>query len=60
MGQVINLRQQRKLRKREADAEQADQNRIAHGLSKAARNAAKTAKQDSEKKLRGKLLDPNS
>jgi hypothetical protein len=54
---VHNLKQVRK-RKAKADAEkQADANRVAHGLSLAQRNFAKTTRDRQTKALNNHILD---
>lgn len=52
MAEIINLNRARKARDKAADKAQAAANRVAHGLSKAERTAAKT-----ERERQSRLLD---
>ena len=45
MGELINLRQARKAKRRAEDERQADANRLKHGRSKADRRLAEIAKE---------------
>ena len=57
MAEIVNLRQVRK-RKARADKEaDAEQNRVAHGLSKTERRKTKDARSRAEQRLDGKHLE---
>ena len=52
MGDLVNLRRERKRRARDRDAETAADNRVAHGLTKVERQAA-----DASRRLDARALD---
>lgn len=52
MAEIINLNRARKARDKAASKAEAAANRVAHGLSRAERNAAKT-----ERERQSRLLD---
>ena len=54
MAEIVNLRQYRKGKKRAEKERKAEDNRIAHGLSKAEKSLAKAKTKLSDKKLDGK------
>jgi hypothetical protein len=47
-GEIINLRRARKARQREAEAAEADANRVKHGVAKSARELAKARREKDE------------
>lgn len=57
MGDLVNLRRERKRRARERDAAAAADNRVAHGLTKSARDAAAATRRLAERALDGRRLD---
>ena len=57
MGEIVNLRRVRKARERRVGEELAQENRVRHGLSKAERKLAETAKAQADKTLDGHRLD---
>lgn len=57
MGEVINLRQVRKTKKREAEAAKADQNRQLHGRSKSQKAKEKSQREREKRDLDGKQID---
>jgi len=59
MGEIINLREQRKHRRRAEKEAQAAANRVRHGRSKADRNAGGKEKDSVRRDLDGKRLDPD-
>ena len=56
-GEIVNLRQARKAKKREEKEQQAAANRARFGRSKAERLAEETEQQRRERALAGKKLD---
>ncbi len=56
MGEIVNLRRARKARERRRDEDQAQENRIRHGLSKAERQMAEKARAHEAKRLDGHRL----
>jgi hypothetical protein len=57
MGEIVNLRRARKAQMRRKDEEQAQENRVLFGLSKAERQFAETAKTLAERRLEGHRLN---
>jgi Domain of unknown function (DUF4169) len=57
MGEIVNLRRARKTRERRKDEEQAQENRVIFGLSKAERQFAEKAKTLAERRLEGHRLE---
>lgn len=57
MGEVVNLRTQRKRRARAEKEAQAARNRVRHGLPKAARNEADREAESIRREHDGKRLD---
>ena len=57
MGEIINLRRERKRRQRQEARDAADTNRVKHGRSKADRGADAKASQRRETDLDGKRLE---
>ncbi len=58
MGDIINLRQARKSRKRADDDSQAAANRLRHGRTKADKLLAKMTKQRADSIVDGARLEP--
>jgi hypothetical protein len=59
MGEIVNLRRARKGRDRRRDEDQAQENRIRHGLSKAEKQLAEKTRTQEAKKFEGhRLEDP--
>jgi len=56
MGEVVNLRQARKRRDREARESEADANRIKHGLGKVEKNLIAARREQDARKLEGHRL----
>jgi hypothetical protein len=56
MGEIVNLRRARKARDRRLDEDQAQQNRVSHGLSKVERQLAEKIKAQAAKELDGHRL----
>ncbi len=59
MGEIVNLRQARKRRDRDARDKTADANRVKHGLSKAEKVLGATRRELEAKKLEGHRLEPD-
>jgi hypothetical protein len=59
MGEVVNLRTERKRRRREDEARRADENRIRHGLTKAAKDAARNERHRADAALEGHRIVPS-
>lgn len=57
MAEIINLRRARKGKARDAQAAQADANRIKHGVAKPVRDLAKARKTNDERKVDAHKLD---
>jgi hypothetical protein len=57
MAEIVNLRQHRKAKARADRQEQADKNRVQHGLSKAEKQLAKRQNELEGSRLTGKQLD---
>jgi hypothetical protein len=57
MGEIVNLRRARKARDRSRDEDQAQQNRIRHGLSKAEKHLSEKTRAQEAKKLEGHRRD---
>lgn len=57
MGDVVNLRQARKARRRRSAKTVADRNAAAHGVSKAERRAAQDAAESDARRLDGHRRD---
>ncbi|MEM6649255.1 MAG: DUF4169 family protein [Pseudomonadota bacterium] len=57
MADIINLRQVRKVKKREDKEQRAAANRAFFGLTKEQKAAAKKLSSDQEKSIKGKKLD---
>jgi hypothetical protein len=57
MGDVVNLNRFRKEKDREAAAKQAAENRVRHGMPKAARQKARREAEKARKLLDEKRLD---
>jgi hypothetical protein len=57
MGEIVNLRRARKSRDRRRDEDQAQENRIRHGLSKAEKQFTEKTRTQEAKKLEGHRLD---
>lgn len=60
MGEIVNLRQARKRRDREAREIEADANRIKHGLSKAEKALSSARRDHDARKLDGHRLEPGA
>jgi len=60
MGEIVNLRRERKRASRERDAAKAVDNRVLHGLSKAERALATAHRELDERHIDAHRLDPNS
>ena len=58
MGDIVNLRRTRKRKAREAEAAEADTNRILHGTAKHARNSAKAQSAREKHDLDSRRLEP--
>lgn len=56
-GKVVNLRQARKRKARDAKAKQADENAVSHGLSKETVDLAKARSEKSDRDLDGHKRD---
>ncbi len=56
MGEIVNLRRARKSRDRRRDEEQAQENRVRHGLSKAEKQFAEKSNAQEARKLDGHRL----
>jgi hypothetical protein len=59
MGEVINLRQKRKERERDAKARVAEQNRLLSGRTKVEKTVVKAEKTRKERSLEGHKLTPD-
>jgi hypothetical protein len=57
MGDIVNFRRARKTRERRKNEEQAQENRVLFGLSKAERQFAEKAKTLAERRLEGHRLE---
>jgi hypothetical protein len=57
MGDIVNFRRARKAQARRKDEEQAQENRVLFGLSKAERQFAEKAKSLAERRLEGHRLE---
>ncbi len=57
MGEIVNLRRARKAQQRRLDEDQAQENRVRHGLSRAERQLAEKTRTHEAKKLDGHRLD---
>ena len=57
MGDVVNLRTERKRRRREDDARRADENRVRHGLSKTEKVAGREERRRAESLLDGHRIE---
>jgi len=55
---IVNLRQARKRKAKDAASQQADANRISHGLSAAERKMAESTQKAQTRTLDGHKLDP--
>lgn len=60
MGEVVNLRQARKRRDRSAREDEAEANRVKHGLSKAEKNLSAARRDQDARKLEGHRLEPDN
>lgn len=60
MGEIVNLRRARKAKARQRDEEQAAQNRVAFGLSKAEKQFSAATRALDAKKLDGHLRDDSA
>jgi hypothetical protein len=60
MGEIVNLRQARKRRDRDARDKQAEANRLAHGLSKTEKTLSAARRDQDARKLEGHRLEPGS
>ena len=59
MGELINLRRARKQRRREQGEAVAAANRLAHGVSKAAKREAREERERAERALEGHRREPS-
>ena len=57
MGEIVNLNRARKDRAKAEDKARAAENRVAHGRTKAERNATETERQRAARLLDGQKLD---
>ena len=57
MAEIVNLRRARKARDRKEKAERAEENRVAHGIGKAARRDSARERARRRRELDGKKLD---
>lgn len=57
MAEIVNLNRFRKQRERDAARRTADENRIAHGRTKAERSKARAEAEKAAKDLDGKQID---
>jgi hypothetical protein len=57
MGEVVNLRQARKRRDRDAREKEADANRVKHGLSKPEKGLSAARREHDARKLDGHRLE---
>jgi hypothetical protein len=57
MGEIVNLRRQRKRAERAREAAKAAENRLAHGVKKSERNAGAAQKKLDERRLEAHRLD---
>ena len=57
MGEIVNLRRERKRAERAREAAKAAENRLAHGVKKSERNADAARKKLDERRLEGHRLD---
>jgi hypothetical protein len=60
MGEVVNLRQARKRREREARESEAESNRVKHGLSKVEKGLSAARRAQDARKLDGHRLGPDT
>jgi hypothetical protein len=60
MGEVVNLRQARKRRDRDARESEAEAKRLKHGLSKAEKGVSAARRDQDARKLEGHRLEPGS
>jgi flagellar biosynthesis/type III secretory pathway protein FliH len=60
MGEIVNLRRVKKQRAREAAAQEAAENRVRHGWTKAAKQAEAKNRLIAETTLDGAALPPDS
>lgn len=57
MAEIVNLNRFRKQRERDAARRTADENRVAHGRTKAERSKARAEAEKAAKDLDGKQID---
>jgi len=57
MGEIVNLRRERKRAERAREAAKAAENRLAHGVKKSERNAGAARKKLDERRLEAHRLD---
>jgi F0F1-type ATP synthase membrane subunit b/b' len=59
LGEIVNLRRARKQRRRDQDDAIAAANRLAHGLSKAAKRETRAERERAERALDGHRREPD-
>ena len=59
LGEIVNLRRARKLRRRDQDDATAAANRRAHSVGKAAKREARAERERADRALEGHRREPN-